>query len=363
MEHKSRVNGSVGLSPSSRSKSRHQRPSPTSNDCDGTQLAEQKEHGARCHSKDRIWSVATSLDCYQHIRDGRKCYMEQPASRRPHLSPHVPKWSAVREPEIDESLVTQRYRGLDRSNLCQPSPASMGTPSSNICSTCKREPDSCKASHRILLWPSIKSLLKETGVRPKEGYVTDDENLPKLPTYSSARDNNGSDRHFSVSESRSGGGGSRTLLKYPLNGNSELSISKINSYFTSFMERIHITYPFLDATDLRKSFDDFIAQYNPRSQHPFKVPCERLPNDFRNMLVLCATYLDYRLQCLVDRHRLLDLLAGTITFLERLASFSATCRYNCSTLKSIRVAFLRSSGWYLAGLTMASAAELSSYWL
>jgi hypothetical protein len=79
---------------------------------------------------------------------------------------------------------------------------------------------------------------------------------------------------------------------------------------------------------------------------------------FRNMLVLCITYLDHHLQHLVDRRSLFDMLASTIDFLEELAPVSATFRYGCSTLKNIRLAVLRSSGWYSAGLVMAPTTRL-----
>lgn len=73
------------------------------------------------------------------------------------------------------------------------------------------------------------------------------------------------------------------------------------------------------------------------------------------MLVLCAAYLNDRLQCLVDRHKLLNLLASTIDFLAGLASLSLACRLNCSTLKNIRLALVQDSAWYNAGLAMGIA--------
>ena len=68
------------------------------------------------------------------------------------------------------------------------------------------------------------------------------------------------------------------------------------------------------------------------------------------MLVLCVAYLNEHLRCLVDRHKLLDLLASTIDFLAGLASLSPACRRDCSTLKNIRLALVQTSAWYNAGL-------------
>jgi hypothetical protein len=76
---------------------------------------------------------------------------------------------------------------------------------------------------------------------------------------------------------------------------------------------------------------------------------------FCNTLVLCATYLNDRLQCLIDRGNLLDLLGSTIDFLEMLASISRACSHNCSILKNFRLTLVQSSVWYDAGLTMANA--------
>jgi hypothetical protein len=73
------------------------------------------------------------------------------------------------------------------------------------------------------------------------------------------------------------------------------------------------------------------------------------------MLVLCATYLNDRLQCLIDRENLLRLLGSTIDFLEELSSFSSTCSHNCSILKNERLALVRSPVWYNAGSFMANA--------
>lgn len=81
----------------------------------------------------------------------------------------------------------------------------------------------------------------------------------------------------------------------------------MDNHFASFMQRIYIMHPFVDARILRKSFDEFLAQYRPTPQHShsggvhdesdlwwrcqrrtewFRVPRERSPGDAVVFLVL-----------------------------------------------------------------------------
>jgi len=109
----------------------------------------------------------------------------------------------------------------------------------------------------------MKPLLNEARVDPKNGYAIGDG----LYAHSGVRENNGSYRQFPFSVDGSGTG-FEPSPEYSSNGYLDLSISKINSYLATFMNRIFIMQPFLDAMDLRQMRDDFIARYVPLSQHP-----------------------------------------------------------------------------------------------
>lgn len=212
----------------------------------------------------------------------------------------------MRKPKIDELLDASHYLKWNSAEVRHSTPAATDTPSSNERLRCKSELGSCTSFHETLLWPSMKSLLQEADTDLEAHYATKADNLPKLRISSTAGDNGDPDDRFSIFGD---GFGTRCKTSHGYSAESclELSTSKVNSYFASFMERIHIMHPFLDATDLRKSFDDFIARYNPKSQysdtdgtgdesnawwrlHPandsFRVPRERSPDDAMIFLVL-----------------------------------------------------------------------------
>lgn len=293
-----RANALETLSYPSRVPSHHKQLLEIFRDCDGTRLDR--------HKKDETCSRSPSLNCHQHTRDSRECHAEKQASRRPHASPHAPNWPAVRKSEIDELLDAPRYLEWSSARVRHSTPAATDTPSSNERFRYKPELDNCTASLEILLWPSIKRLLEEAGIDLEAHHATNAENLPKLHIYSTAGDNGDPGDRFLIFGD---GYGTRCKTSHEYSAESclELSTSKVNSCFASFMERIYIIHPFLDATNLRKSFDDFISRYNPRSQYPdtvgvgdesnpwwrlrpsnesFRVPRERLPDDAMIFLVL-----------------------------------------------------------------------------
>jgi hypothetical protein len=172
------------------------------------------------------------------------------------------------ESESDELLRTSGSLKFSSTKVDRTTPVATAAPSSERC--LGRKPDFYlyTASHGIKLWPSLKSLLEEAGVDLKRDHMIEPENLPNSEIYSTGRDND--DLHHPFLISGDGFGARfRTSYGYRTGCCFELSTSKIDRYFTSFMERIYIMHPFLDATELRKSLDDFITRHRsePRPHH------------------------------------------------------------------------------------------------
>jgi hypothetical protein len=74
------------------------------------------------------------------------------------------------------------------------------------------------------------------------------------------------------------GTGTKSSREYSSDGHLEMETSKVDSYLATFMSRIFIMHPFLDATDLRTMRDGFAARYIPQSQHPGVVGLDRKVN-------------------------------------------------------------------------------------
>ncbi|SMR53960.1 unnamed protein product [Zymoseptoria tritici ST99CH_1E4] len=152
------------------------------------------------------------------------------------------------------------------------------------------------APHKLLLlWPSIKPLLKRAGVKHNDGYVMEAEDrgilrlwtrgegidehdgtAPGVPA-SPARSDDSSEAGNATTpqpegiwgagfpstpssdSSRSevtGAGGLKS------NGDIDLDAATINALYESYMSNIHIMHPFIDKRRLRKMLDHFINRYS-----------------------------------------------------------------------------------------------------
>lgn len=161
----------------------------------------------------------------------------------------------------------------------------------------------------IRLWPSVWDLFRAAGIDVESGYTSTAEDRTDLYVYEATEDRNDPDSRFSGDERVSHSDRSRLSFTGGVNigGCLELSATMMNKYFASFMERIYIMHPFVDTTDLRNLFDDFLARYGPTPQHShsggvhdesdlrwrcqrptewFRVPRERSPGDAVVFLIL-----------------------------------------------------------------------------
>ncbi|KAM0714587.1 hypothetical protein Q7P37_009883 [Cladosporium fusiforme] len=159
------------------------------------------------------------------------------------------------------------------------------------------------------LWPSVESLLRAADADVEDDYVRTAESRPNLYDCRASGGSNNPDNRAWGDEfgSRADRSQSSSTNGFDVGGCLELSAAMMNDHFASFMERIYIMHPFVDATDLRKWFDEFLARYGPTPQRSrsdgvgdgsdlgwtcqprgelFRVPCERSPEDAVVFLVL-----------------------------------------------------------------------------
>lgn len=154
----------------------------------------------------------------------------------------------------------------------------------------------------------MRTLLRAAHVDVESGYVSTAEDHLDL-FWEATRDSKDLEDRFSGEERVS----NSDLLRQSFTGGLgiggclELSATMMNNYFANFMERIYIMHPFVDTTDLRNLFDDFLARYGPTPQHShsggvhdesdlrwrgqrptewFRVPRERSPGDAVVFLIL-----------------------------------------------------------------------------
>jgi hypothetical protein len=150
------------------------------------------------------------------------------------------------------------------------------------------------APHKlILLWPSVKPLLKDAGVDISDSYVMEAEDRGILRIWTRGE---GIDEHdgtqpggpASPAQSEDSGEGSAPSPPYGVwgtgfpqtpmsdvsrsepytngglkpDGTLDLEVSTINALYDSYMKHLHIMHPFLDKQRLRKLFDHFIKRYS-----------------------------------------------------------------------------------------------------
>jgi hypothetical protein len=229
----------------------------------------------------------TKLVSIQHIRrtpsgqTGRYCLI--PASPAPgapsepspslrassdhqQISSHPPSKLAACQSNIDGLFQTPRNLKSSFVKVRQPAAVTTDGPPSNADHARKPEFGTQTASHDILLWLSMKPLLRAAGVDPQEKHAIDGNDIPKLHIDTSSGDNNDPDCRSSISgdalETHLG-----TSIGCLADGRLDSSVLKTDSCFSSFMNRFSIMHPFLAAIDMRERYDEFIARYDPRSQH------------------------------------------------------------------------------------------------
>ncbi|KAK5162821.1 uncharacterized protein LTR77_011147 [Saxophila tyrrhenica] len=152
------------------------------------------------------------------------------------------------------------------------------------------------APHRlILLWPSVRSLLRDANVDVGDSYVMEAEDCGILQSWSRGEDNhenNGTQPGGSASPAprddkrghhntnnpspphNSWGTGfqhapssdaswSEPLGKGGLrpDGTLDLDVIAINSLYDSYMKNMHVMHPFLEKQQVREIFDSFISRY------------------------------------------------------------------------------------------------------
>ncbi|KAI5364159.1 Putative zn(2)-C6 fungal-type DNA-binding domain-containing protein [Septoria linicola] len=151
------------------------------------------------------------------------------------------------------------------------------------------------APHKLLLlWPSVRPLLKKAGVEHNDGYVMEAEDRGVLrlwtrgegidaydgtqaggPASPARSDETGDVAHMAIpSEGLWGSGfpstpGSNSGRSEPngagglkANGQVDLDANTVNQLYESYIRNIHIMHPFLDKKRLRQMFDNFIRKYS-----------------------------------------------------------------------------------------------------
>lgn len=149
---------------------------------------------------------------------------------------------------------------------------------------------------------AVGSLLKAADVDVEDGYVSTAEDRPDLYVCEATGNSNDPDIRVAGDERVPYSDRSRLSFTggFDIGGYLELNATMMNNHFASFMERIYIMHPFVDATDLRKLFEDFLARYGRTSRYSqsggihgrsdfgwssqlrtelFRVPRERSPDD------------------------------------------------------------------------------------
>ncbi|GIZ48832.1 hypothetical protein CKM354_001187800 [Cercospora kikuchii] len=169
------------------------------------------------------------------------------------------------------------------------------------------------APHKLLLlWPSVRPLLKTAGVEHNDGYVmeAEDRGVLRLWTRGEGIDEyDGTQAGGPASPARSDESGDLVLVSTPsegvwgtgfpttpgstggrsepygagglkANGHVDLDAATINQLYDSYMKNIHIMHPFLDKRRLRKMFDAFIKKYSSgRPRATFAVGNDNYPHE------------------------------------------------------------------------------------
>ncbi|CAK4033147.1 hypothetical protein DOTSEDRAFT_72963 [Lecanosticta acicola] len=152
------------------------------------------------------------------------------------------------------------------------------------------------APHKLLLlWPSVRPLLKAANVEHNDGYVMEAEDRGVLRLWTRGEgidENDGTQPGGPASPARSDESGEGANANTPLadglwgcgfpstpgsesrrsepylagglkaNGEVDLDASTINILYDSYMRNMHIMHPFLDKRRLRRMFDNFIKRYS-----------------------------------------------------------------------------------------------------
>ncbi|KAK5168631.1 uncharacterized protein LTR77_005940 [Saxophila tyrrhenica] len=193
----------------------------------------------------------------------------------------------------NETEVVERKHMVQAERNVEPAPAIAEQPLPKQMPTLE---DHRTAPHKlILLWPSIKPLLKDANVPVSDSYVMEAEDRgvmriwtrgegideydgtqPGGPASPALSDDSGDGQHSTPSPphniwgtgfqntpsseiSRSepqGWGGLKP------DGTLDLDVNTINTLYDSYMKNIHVMHPMLDKQKVRKIFDNFIKRYS-----------------------------------------------------------------------------------------------------
>ncbi|KXT04056.1 hypothetical protein AC578_4909 [Pseudocercospora eumusae] len=151
------------------------------------------------------------------------------------------------------------------------------------------------APHKLLLlWPSVRPLLRTAGVEHNDGYVMEAEDRGVLRLWTRGEgidENDGTQPGGPASPARSDESGEAGNAPTPqadgiwgsgfpstpgsdrrseplgagglkANGEVDLDANTVNMLYDSYMRNLHIMHPFLDKKRLRKMFDNFIRRYS-----------------------------------------------------------------------------------------------------